>query len=153
METQGHTNTICNLQGYSDAPITQQRSKDCPIDVIYCSDPLEANQGGFLSLGRIVGDHRALWFEVNGKKLLGFRKHDIIPPMARNLCLTYPRTINKFNDTLHKRFLKHDIYQKIHYIHNRSIYPLTTHPERVFEILNKLITLLIYAADKNVEEK
>ena len=127
METQGHTNTICNLQGYSDAPITQQRSKDCPIDVIYCSDPLEANQGGFLSLRRIVGDHRALWFEVNGKKLLGFRKHDIIPPMARNLCLTYPRTINKFNDTLHKDFLnmtstrRYTIYITDLFIHSQHI--------------------------------
>ena len=61
--------------------------------------------------------------------------------------------LRKFNDTLNKSYVKHDIDQKIQYILNRSIYPLTTHPERVFEILNKLITLLIYAADKNVEEK
>ena len=40
METQGLTNKICYLHGYSDVPITYQKSKDCPIDGIYCSAPL-----------------------------------------------------------------------------------------------------------------
>ena len=107
--------------------------KKSPIDDIYCSDPIAENWGGVLSFVIIVGYHRTLWIDIHKNIIIGFRKHDIIPPMARNLHLGDPRTINKFNDTLHKRSVKHDIYQKIHYIHNRYIYPLPTHLVRDFE--------------------
>ena len=40
METQGLNNTIFNLHGYSDAPITYQISKGFPIKGIYCSASL-----------------------------------------------------------------------------------------------------------------
>ena len=59
--------------------------------------------------------------------LIDFWQHDIMSPMARKLRLGDPRTINKFNDTLHTSFVKHEIYQKIQYIHNRDIYPLPTY--------------------------
>ena len=68
-----------------------------------------------------MGDHQNLWIEINENMLLVFRKHDIIPPMAQNLRLGDPRAVRKFNDTLYIRFVKHDIYQKIHYIHNQAI--------------------------------
>ena len=143
METQGLTNTICNLHGYLDAPITYQQSKDCPIKIIYCSAPLASKRGGFLSFGRLVGDHRALWIETNENILLGFQQHDIIPPMIQNLYLADPRMINKFNDTLHTSIVKHDIYQGIDYIYNRAIYPLLTHLAWAFERLDELITHLM----------
>ena len=84
---------------------------------------------------------------------LDFRKHNIIPTMEWNLFLADPRTIKKFNDNIHKIFVKHDIYQNIQYIYNLLIYPLPTHLARVFERLEKLITHLMHAADKNAEEK
>ena len=121
METQGLNNKICNIHGCSDAPITYQQSKDCPIDGIYYSSSLAENRGGFLYFGRLVGDQKYLWIELNENRLLGFWQHEIIPPMAWNLCLADPRTIKKFNDTLHTSFIRHDIYQKIHYIHNQAI--------------------------------
>ena len=52
-----------------------------------------------------MGDHKSLCIEVHESMLLSFWHIDIIPPMARNLRLGYFRMINKFNDTLHKRFL------------------------------------------------
>ena len=45
MVTKGLANKIYNIHGYLDAPITYQLSKDCPVDDIYCSDHLAANQG------------------------------------------------------------------------------------------------------------
>ena len=93
METQGLTNAICNIHRYSDYPITYQRSKDFSVDGIYCSDSLAANRGGFLSFGRLVRYHQSLWIKTNKNRLLGFRQNNIIPPMARILCLAYPRTI------------------------------------------------------------
>ena len=73
--------------------------------------------------------------------------------MAQNLRLADPRTIKELTDTIHTSFVKHKIYQKIHYIHNWAIYPLRTHLEWAFEILDELITHFIHAGDKNAEEK
>ena len=82
------------------------------MDSIYCLASLAAKRGGLLSLGIIVEYHQALWIEKKENRLLCFRKHDTIPPMARNLCLEDLKTIKIFNDTLHKRFVKNDIYRK-----------------------------------------
>ena len=85
--------------------------------------------------------------------VLGFWQHEITLPNARNLRQGDPSTIKKFNDTLNTDFVKQDNYKNIHYIHNQAIYLLPTHIARAFEILDKLITRLIHAADKNAKEK
>ena len=153
MKTQGLTNTICNLHRHSDATTTYQQSKDCPIDGIYFSATLVANRGGILSFGRLVGDHQSLWIEINENRLLGFWQHDITPPMEQKLCLADPRTIKKFNYTLHTSFVKHDIYQNIHYIHTWYIYPLPTYIAQYFGRLEKLITCFMHASYKITEER
>ena len=84
--------------------------------------------------------------------LQSFQKHDIIPPMVRNFCLEDPRTITKFNDTLQTRFVKHDIYHKIHHIYNQTSCPLPTYLARAFEMLDKLITCLMHAEGTNAED-
>ena len=127
METKGVANKICDLHRYSDAQITYQQSKDCPIDGIYCSATLAKNKVGFLSFGRLSGDHRALWIETNENILLGFWQDEIIPPMAQNLRLGDTRMTKKSNDTLHTSFGKHEFYRKIHYIYKRDIYLLPTY--------------------------
>ena len=104
METQVPSNKICDLHGYSNDLITYQQSKDFPIDGICCTSTLVANRGVVLSFGRLVGHHRVLCIELHESMLLGFQQHDIISPMAWNLRLEYPRTINKFNETIHKKF-------------------------------------------------
>ena len=139
MKTKGLTNTICDLHGYSDVPITYKKSKEYPINGIYCTYPLTGNQGGFLYFGRLVGDHQALWIELHEIMLLGFWQYDIIPPMAWKLRLKYPRMINKFNDTLHTSFVKYDIYQKVHYLNSQGMYTLPAHIIRSFERLDELI--------------
>ena len=85
--------------------------------------------------------------------LLGFRQHEIIPPMTQNLCLSDPKTINRLTYTLHTSFVKHDIYQKFYYIHVQARYPLPTNPSKSFEKLDELITRLMHTEDKNVEGK
>ena len=85
--------------------------------------------------------------------LLGFQKHGIIHPTARNLCLADPRTIKIFNGTLHTSFVKNDTYQKIHFIHVQARYQLPTQIAQAFEKLDKLITWIMHSADKNVKGK
>ena len=60
METQGLTNTICDLNRYSGDPIRNKKSKDFPIYGINCTAPLTVNRGRFPSFRRLVGDHWAL---------------------------------------------------------------------------------------------
>ena len=74
-----------------------------------------------------MGYHQVLWIEINENKLLGFWKYDIIPPMVQKSCLEYPRTINIFNDTIHKNLLN------MTYIYVQASYPLLTHLEQAFE--------------------
>ena len=64
--------------------------------------------------------------------------------MAWNLCLEDSMTVNKFNDTLHMSFVKHDIYQKVKYLHSRAIYRLPLHISRYFESLDELIACLMH---------
>ena len=75
MKTQGLANAICYLHGYSNVLITYQRSKNCPINDIYCTDPLADNRGGLLSFGILLGDHRSLCIDLHEIRLLGFQKH------------------------------------------------------------------------------
>ena len=86
-----------------------QKSKYFHINGIYFSAPITAKRGGLLSFGRLVRDQQTMWIEINENMLLDLRKHDIIPPMAQNLCVADPRTINKFNDTINTNFVKYDI--------------------------------------------
>ena len=60
METQGLTNTICDLNRYSGDTIRNKKSKDFPIYGINCTAPLTVNRGRFPSFRRLVGDHWAL---------------------------------------------------------------------------------------------
>ena len=86
--------------------------------------------------------------------ILGFQQNDNPPPpLAHNQRLEYPRTTKKLNDTLHTSSVKYDIYQKVHYLHNGSIYLIPTHLTRAFEILDKLIARRMHAEDKNTERK
>ena len=110
--------------------------KTACIDGIYCSASLSENQRGFLSFVILVGDHQTLWIEINGNRLLGFRQHDMIFPTGLTSCLENPRTIKRFNDTLHTSFFKHDIYHKINYIHVRDSYPPSTHLAQPFQKLD-----------------
>ena len=153
MGTQGLANTICDLHGYSYAPITYQQLKDCPIDGIDCTSPLMSNLVGLISFGRLLVYHRSLWIELHESILLLFQQNAIIPPMAWNLNIEDPRKIKKFNDTPDTNFFKHDIYQKVPCLNNRDIYPLPTHIARVFEILDELITRLMHEGDKNTDGK
>ena len=108
---------------------------------------------GILSFGILVEENWSLLIELHDIMLLGFWQHDIIPPMEQNLSLEYPIKIKKFNDTIHISFVKHDIYQKVNYLHNQDICPHPTHIAQIFEKLNTLITPLIFAVDKNAERK
>ena len=85
--------------------------------------------------------------------VLGFWQHEITLPNARNLRQGDPSTIKKFNDTLNTDFVKQDHFKNIHYIHNQAIYPLPAHLTCAFERLDKLITQIMHASDKNAEGK
>ena len=100
-----------------------------------------------------MGAHQALWININEKMLLDFWQDEIIPPIVENLCLTDISTIKIFNDTIHKRFVKNDINQKIHYIRVQASYSLPTNLAQAFKKLDELITRLLHAADEKYKRK
>ena len=153
METQGLTNKICNLHGCSDSTITYQRPKYCPINGIYCSAPLTEKPGRILILQNTSERPPGPVDLYKWKYFTGFTATWHHPSNGTELTSGRSQDDKNFNDTPHTSFVKHDIYQKIHYIHNRAVYPLPTNIARAFERLDNFITCLMHAADKNPEEK
>ena len=93
MEEMGLKEIICENHGYDEAPATYHRSKNSPIDGIWCSPLLVAAFSGYAEWGFLAGDHRLLWFDIPEFLLLGFNKHDLVPPLARRLRQEDPRTV------------------------------------------------------------
>ena len=71
--------------------------------------------------------------------------------MSWNLRLEYPKKVKKFNETSHTSFVKHYIYQKVHYLHIQAIYPLPAHFTQAFEQFFEMITRLMHAAYRKIK--
>ena len=146
-------NSICELYGYNEAPITYQRSKDCPIDGIYCSASVIAHYRGYPAFGKIVGDHRVLWINITQAALIRFHQHKIILPLARHIRLDEPLTVRRYNTFLHHSFLNYNVYNRITATHTLAVYPPPYHHARSLERLDTLIVELMHKADKMQKKK
>ena len=85
---------------HGPGPKTHERSKDAPIDCIFGSAQLSISMGGFLSFGKLMGDHRGLWVDIPRALLFGHnapyshlfkaRRLKIIDPwVVKNTKITY----------------------------------------------------------------
>jgi len=79
---------------YDNAPRTQKRSKNSPIDCISCA------LGGFLSFGKLDGD-RGLWVDIPKRLLFGCKIPPHTNPGARRLKLKDPRVVGKYLSFFH----------------------------------------------------
>ena len=112
-----------------------------------------ANYGGYLDLGKLVGDHRGLWIKIPQADLIGFHQHKTIPPLARHIRLDEPRTARRLKMVLHHILLKYNFYGCISALYQLSVHPLIDHNTIAYEILDTLIVKLMHKSDKNSEGK
>ena len=123
MIQQGLVEIICEQHGYEAAQHTHTRSKDSPIDGIYCTPHRHASKSGYLSFSTLGGDHRGLWVDIPAVLLFGYKPQSCNMAHARRLKLEDPRIVKKYNDVLHDLLYKNDIYTRMSYLHKHTINP------------------------------
>jgi hypothetical protein len=80
----GLLDIIGKQYGYNEAPNTFNRSKTSPIDCIFTSANMDGLHSGFLSFGKLAGDHRGLWVDISKTTL--FRCNIPIPTPRLEAC-------------------------------------------------------------------
>ena len=129
-------------------PKTYERSKDSPIDCIFGSAQLSISLGGFLSFGKLMGDHRGLWVDLPKAIIYGYN-----PPApklfrARKLKLLDPRVVKKYQNHLHTSMQFHDLFQRMEDLHRQTVYPLPQHLIEQYEEIYCIVDGLMAAAEK-----
>ena len=99
------------------------------------------------------GYHRLLWIDAPQDALIRLHKHEIIPPLARHICLDDPRTVIRFNRVLRHILFKYNLYSIVSDLHQLTVHPLLSHHTRALKIIDIIIVKLMQKADNNSEGK
>ena len=132
----GLLDIIGKKHGYDNAPKTYNRSKPAPIDCIFTSANMEGLSSGFLSFGKLVGDHRGLWVDIPKHTLFGCNIPPHTHPAARRLKLNDPRIVRKYLEHLHQAIEDADMYQRMNTLHARTVHPLPQHLADEYESID-----------------
>ena len=139
MLTNGLVESICEMHGYEEAPITHTRSFQHPLDGIFCSPKLKGIQGGYLSFEALGGDHRGLWIDIPKILIYGHNPQSVPLAAARRLKIEDPRVVTKYNDELHDLLLKAQVYPRLSNIHHNATYPPPEWATREYEECDQII--------------
>ena len=139
---------IGKKHGYEDVPRTHTRSKDSPIDCIFASAQISCAIGGFLSFGKLDGDHRGLWVDIPKMILLGCNIPPHTHPGARRLKLHDPRTVDRYLELLHDYMCTRNIYHRMNHLHSVTVYPLPLAMADQYERLDDEICECMDLAEK-----
>ena len=135
---------------HPDKPLqkTYKRSQKAPLDGIFASPGLLPTFSGYLSFGRLIGDHRGIWVEFSREALLGVKIPAFIPLEARRLKNDDPRVVAKYRETLHKKFLEHDLYERLDEMYKNIGSPLLPSLQAYFEELDFTIRECMQEAER-----
>jgi hypothetical protein len=145
----GLLESIAERHGYDTAPNTHLRSKNAPIDAIFCSPQIAASKGGYLSFNMLGGDHRGLWIDIPNELLHGFNPPSMPLAHARRLKLEDPRVVKRYNDTMHSLLTKHNVYERNDHIHANATYPPPQWMTREYEKIDTIIQESMNTAEKS----
>ena len=94
MKEYGLVDTIASQHG--PCPVTYNRSNSQPLDIIFASPNISPTLSGYLSFGRLAGDHRGIWIDVPKILLYGYNPPQPTHPTARRLKLSDPRVVKRY---------------------------------------------------------
>ena len=112
MHMKGLTEAITYKHG-QDPPETYYRGSHS-IDGIFMSQYFLGVKGGYLEYGKCPGDHRGIWVDIPQELFLGYRVPNIPISKIRRLNCQDPRTVSKYQETLHKIYCNQRIYNRIY---------------------------------------
>ena len=110
---------------------------------------IKIRNGGCLSFGTLISDHRGIWFDIPNATLFGFNPQQITHPEARRLKMVDPRVVKRYNEFLHKRCLEDNLYAKWDNLHQIATNNLS--PELINEYEN--LDLILEKHMENAELK
>jgi hypothetical protein len=145
----GLLDIIGKKHGYDNAPKTYNRSKPAPIDCIFTSANMEGLSSGFLSFGKLVGDHRGLWVDIPKHTLFGCNIPPHTNPAARRLKLNDPRIVKKYLEHLHNAIEDADMYQRMNTLHARTVHPLPQHLADEYESIDVELCVCMDRAEEH----
>ena len=127
-----------DMVGRENAPRTYHRGSK-PIDTILCSANVRLRKAGYLPFGEGAGDHRPLLLDIDEISVLGSKGTPSAKVKARRLKLNDPRIIAKYTSTLHKFYLKHNLYWKVSQLNAIPItYPVEKRVSEAYESIDEL---------------
>ena len=65
-----------------------------------------------LSMGKLIGDHKVQFVDLNVKQLLNMNPHDYSTPSSRRLKSPDPKCVGKYLEQLKTHFVTHKVYER-----------------------------------------
>lgn len=143
----GLTDIIASRHG--KCPTTYNRSKSEPLDVVFASPHILSQRSGYLSFGRLSGDHRGIWLDIPKLLILGYNPPQPTHPLARRLKLSDPRVVERYLSHLYEGCMNEGLFQRMNYIHTTMTDPLSQALITEYEYIDeKLCNLMDEAESK-----
>ena len=133
---------------HGPGPKTYERSKNSPIDCIFGTPQIRMTSGGFLSFGKLMGDHRGIWIDVPSHIIYGYNPPHPTLFQARRLKVLDPRVVKKYQDHLHASMQSKDLFYRMESLHKRTVFPLPEHLCHEYEEIDRIVTALMDNAEK-----
>ena len=145
-QTCGLTEALTFKYG-SDPPPTYQRGTTS-LDGIFVSSQFLGVSGGYLEYGDAPCDLRGTWIDVPQAAFLGYKIPitPVRPP--RKLTCHDPRTVRRYQSTLHDLYLKHNVYGRIWALKQQATYPLPAHVGSEWNSIDSVMAKCMKEAEK-----
>jgi len=104
--------------------------------------------GGFLSFGKLSGDHHGLWLDIPKALFIGYNIPAPVHPNARHPKLRDPRVVDHYKELLHSLSTESNAYQIMDSIHRRTVFPLSQQLAEEYETLDTHICSSMDYAEK-----
>ena len=126
-----------------------QNSGSYPIDEIFASSTLQVEAAGYMEFGHGKSDHRPIWVNFTRESFLGAKLQKLQSFEARKLKMIDPRVVERYNQLLEERLMKHGVYHRTHQLLMQFSTPMTEDQIREFEKLDKIRTSAMRYAERN----
>ena len=102
-----------------------------------------------MEFGYARSDHRPIWVDFTQESFLGSKLPTLTSFAARKLKMLDPRVVERYNQFLEERLMKHGVYHRTHRLLMQFKSPLTEEQKKEFEKLDKIRISAMRYAEKN----
>ena len=100
---------------------------------------MKIRKGGYLTFGRLIGNHRCLWMDIPNGLIYGFNHPPPTQPNARRLKIKDHRSVKRCNDKLDNVCQKEKIYHRMNNLHESAIDTMTHMQQMEYKEIDELL--------------